>query len=66
MNEEINDIKEEIIRKTKICETFREKKNQQKEQIEKLIKEREVDIEEEEAIGTAIESTKTSIHFVDR
>jgi predicted nucleic acid-binding Zn-ribbon protein len=41
MQNELKDLKEEIERKEKVCSTFREKMEQQKEQIEQLRVERE-------------------------
>lgn len=52
MHNEIKDIKDEIERKKKIYETFKQKKKAQEEQIQALSKQREDDFLEEEEIAT--------------
>lgn len=61
MDNELKDLKDEIERKEKICSTFREKMEQQKEQIEQLRVERDESFQLTEEIGTAIESIKNMI-----
>lgn len=61
MENELKDLKDEIERKEKICTTFREKMEQQKEQIEQLRLERDDSFQQTEEIGTAIESIKNMI-----
>lgn len=61
MENELRDLKDEIERKEKICTTFREKMEQQKEQIEQLRTEKDESFQQTEEIGTAIESVKNMI-----
>lgn len=62
MQAELKDLREEIERKEKICVTFKEKMEQQKEQIEQLRAEREESFQSTEEIGTAIESIRNMIN----
>jgi chromosome segregation ATPase len=61
MENELKDLREEIERKEKICTTFREKMEQQKEQIEQLKAEREETFQVSEEVGTNIEAIKNMI-----
>jgi chromosome segregation ATPase len=62
MQNELRDLKEEIDRKEKICVAFKEKMNQQKEQIEQLRVEKDEIFQGTEEIGTSIESIRNMIN----
>lgn len=55
-------MRDEIERKEKICVTFKEKMNQQKEQIEQLRIEKDDIFQSTEEIGTSIESIRNLIN----
>lgn len=56
MNNEIKDIRDEIERKRKILETFKQKKKLQEEEIQRLAQEKDAVFAKEEAIETEIDS----------
>lgn len=61
MENQLKDLRDEIERKQKICTTFKERAEQQKEQIQQLRLEKDENFQLTEEIGTAIESIKNMI-----